>query len=91
MDISLERIKLALQHEDVEGLIELGAPKDEYDSEAVAVLSALQALPPSELNQSSLAAIIAVVWAESFGRIEEEIKQRMPAFMNIANWVLGKN
>jgi len=37
MDSSLERIKCALQHEDVEGLIELGAPGDEYDTEAVAV------------------------------------------------------
>jgi hypothetical protein len=91
MDISLERIKLALQHEDVEGLIELGAPSDEYDTEALAILSALQAMPTSELNQSSLAAIIAVVWAESFGRTEEEIKQRMPAFLSIANRVIDKS
>jgi hypothetical protein len=45
MDVSLSALKTALQHEDVEGLIELGAPKDEYDSEAVAVLSALEAMP----------------------------------------------
>jgi hypothetical protein len=90
MDVSLSALKTALQHEDVEGLIELGAPDDEYDSEAQAVLSALQAVPVSEFEQSSLAAIIAVVWAESFGRVEEEIKLRMPAFLSIANRVLSK-
>lgn len=90
MDISLERIKLTLQHEDVEGLIALGALADEYDAEAEAVLSALMAMPTSALNLSSLAAIIAVVWAESFGRTEEEIKLRMPAFLNIANQLFIK-
>jgi hypothetical protein len=89
MDISLETIKLILQHEDVEGLIELGAPDDEYDAEAQAVLSALVAMPTSDLNPASLAAIIAVVWAESFGRTEEEIKLRMRAFLNIANQLLN--
>ncbi len=85
MDISLEEIKLALQREDIEGLIELGAPDDEYDSEASAILSGLRVIPVLELNQENLAAIIAVVWAESFGRVEEEIALRMPAFLRIAN------
>lgn len=90
MNISLEAIKLALQREDVEGLIELGAPTDEYNSEALAVSSALQAMPAQESDQSSLAAIIAVVWAESFGLTEQEIKLRMPAFLRIANQLFSE-
>ncbi len=43
MNLSLGKIKLALQEEDVEGLIELGAPDDEYDSEATAIVAALDA------------------------------------------------
>ena len=90
MDISVAKVKLAMQREDVEGLIELRAPDDEYDAEAQAVLSALMAMPTPELNPSALAAIISVVWAKSFGRTEEEIKLRMPAFLNIANQLLIK-
>lgn len=90
MDRYYDTIKRALLEEDVEGLVESGAPADEYDSEALAIMSALKAIPNAALNHAAVASIIAAVWAESFERSEEEIKQRMPSFTRIAEKYLGE-
>lgn len=90
MNSDLQWIVDLLRQEDVEGLIAIGAPSDEYDSEAKAIMAALENIPNPQASQSSLAAIIATVWTESFGRTEEEIKLRMPTFLSIANQLISK-
>ena len=84
MSITLEKTKTAFKEEDIEGLIELGAPDDEYDSEAEQTLAAVRRLSDDERTKANITSIIALIWAKSFNRGSEEIAERMPAFENVA-------
>lgn len=89
MKIAINDIADILRTEDIEGLIAIGAPADEYDSEAEKIAQAIEKLSASELTQANICAVIALLWAKSFNRSSEEIKQRMPAFERVAVKVLG--
>ena len=89
MNITFKNIAEALRSEDIEGLIELGAPSDEYDSEAREVASALASLTKNQITEANILAIIALEWAKSFNRSAQEIQQRMPAFRKIAYRILA--
>jgi hypothetical protein len=82
------KIESILRIEDVEGLIELGAPADEYASEARDIALAIAKLHPSPITETSVVAIIALVWGKSFDRSAKEIEQRLPAFRRIAQRIL---
>jgi hypothetical protein len=84
MSITLEKFKAAFREEDIEGLIELGAPDDEYDSEAEQTLAAVRRLSEHERTKAAIVSIIAMIWAKSFNRGYEEITERMSAFENVA-------
>ncbi len=86
--ISIARINEALQAEDVEGLITLGAPRDEYSSEAQQITAALAELSDSQLTEENIVAIIALVWTRSFGLTDQDIGKRMHAFQQVAHRIL---
>ena len=88
MAISLTNIETALQQEDVENLLALGAPADEYLDEAKEIESALLSLTTSQLTEANIAAIISLVWVKHFGLSSEDIKKRIPAFQQIAQRLL---
>jgi hypothetical protein len=85
MRITLAEVEAVLRNEDIEGLVESGAPRDEYDSEAREIAGALASLSSGEFTETNITAIIALVWAKSFNRSEPEIRQRIPAFQRIAH------
>lgn len=89
MTISLARIKDILRTEDVEGLIELGAPDDEYDSEAEAVAAALGGFGADPLREDDIVAVISAVWTKMFGLGAEDADKRMVAFRNLAQALLS--
>ena len=84
MAISISQISSALRAEDIEGLIALGAPGDEYAREAQEISNALMSLNSVRQTADAIVAIVALVWAKSFNRSSEEINERMPAFRRIA-------
>ncbi len=84
MGITLARIEEALRIEDVEGFIALGAPDDEYRSEAEQIAASLAQMDASKLTRDTIVTIIALVWAKSFNRSAQEITLRVPAFQRIA-------
>jgi len=88
MTITLANIEAALRTEDIEGLIELGAPSDEYNDEARNIAYNLASLPSDQLTESNIVAAISLEWAKSFNRSVQEIEQRMPAFRRIAAQIL---
>ena len=88
MNFSASTVATALREEDIEGLIASGAPADEYATEAKQIASALTALKSNQLNAATVSSVIALVWAKSFNRSAEEIKQRIPAFQHIAERLL---
>jgi hypothetical protein len=83
MLVSAEKIRDALRAEDIEGLIELGAPSDEYDDEATQIAEAVAELPEGKVSAENIIAIIALIWAKSFDRSSDEIAKRLPAFSRV--------
>lgn len=79
----------ALRAEDVEGLLELGAPNDEYSHEAKTIASELQELTPGTESEDDIAAVIAKVWAKSFELSNEDIDKRHTALRRIARQILS--
>lgn len=89
MNTLLEIITTALSREDIEGLLESGAPQDEYDAEAEVITSVIEKLIPEHMTEENIVLAISRVWAGSFNRSSEEIEQRLPAFHHIAQDILS--
>ncbi|PYV31523.1 MAG: hypothetical protein DMG22_16410 [Acidobacteria bacterium] len=90
---SAERIKRAVQsaldREDMEGLLALGAPADEYEPEAQLVADAINILsedacrvPPTA---SQLLESLRQVWQRMFGPFsQQDLAKREPALRRVA-------
>ncbi len=87
--IPLSTIDAILRAEDVEGLLELGAPKDEYSHEAARITSELDALIPGDATEDRIATVVANVWAKSFGLSEEDLDKRCPALRRVARQIMA--
>jgi hypothetical protein len=88
MPISEHKIKTLLDREDIENLLELGAPGDEYASEANMIYSAITKLErdqPEDFTADRIMGVILEVWQEMFGPMEsEQLGAREPLFRKIA-------
>ncbi len=89
--ISVTEVEKILSSEDVEGLLSLGAPPDEYSHEARQVASALEKLNSiNDLKESAIASIVQRVWIESFGPFsDEDLLNRLPVFQKVARRLRG--
>jgi hypothetical protein len=77
-------IKNILRAEDIEGLIQLGAPADEYDSEAEELEVMLSKLGGTH-TEEQIVKVLEDIWNESFGPFNaEEIGKRQDAFRRVA-------
>ena len=79
----------ALRADDVEGLLELGAPNDEYFHEAKTIASELEQLTPGTESEDGIAAVIAKVWAKSFELSDEDLDKRYSALRRVARQILA--
>src|SRR5262249_3279915 len=89
LDIDLRTVQRALDAEDLEGLLGLGAPADEYQSEAKTIAARLNALSgqPSEDHVTKIAEAVCV---EMFGPFDEEGSAvRLPIYRRVAKRILG--
>jgi len=81
-------IKTALDSEDVEGLLALGCPTDEYDGEASLIedrLAKTTNFGERPLSATQVEKILAEVWDFKFGPFTTEaLNKRRPAFASIA-------
>lgn len=87
--ISVDAIMAALNEEDVEGLLELGAPRDEYESEAAMIADLLASIPRSDRTEDSIMAAVSAVWGRMFGRSSSDLEARRPSFRRIAQRLCG--
>jgi hypothetical protein len=87
--IPISIIDNALRAEDVEGLLELGAPNDEYSHEAKTIASELEQLTPGTESEDGIAAVIAKVWAKSFELSDEDLDKRYSALRRVARQILA--
>ena len=91
MTTRLEQVRELLRSEDIEGLISMGAPADEYDSEAEMVAERVQRAESvawnGRLARDEVIAILASVWKEMFDLSDRELAPRRDAFETIATRV----
>lgn len=89
MDITQAAIEQTLSTEDIEGLLGLGAPGDEYFSEAKSIMSALAGQDKRELTEDDVASVVRAVWIRSFGPFSDrDLDRRSPAFRQVAHRIL---
>ncbi|HTW31245.1 MAG TPA: hypothetical protein VMD76_06175 [Candidatus Sulfotelmatobacter sp.] len=81
-------IKAALDSEDIEGLLALGCPSDEYDGEASLIESGMAratSFGETPISAKELQEIVAFVWNDRFGPFSlEDVRRRSPAFAAVA-------
>ena len=91
MRITAQTIASLLRQADIEGYIELGAPADEYDSEAQALALAFAELNENEITVENIAAIIAEAWKQNFNLGETELSMRKVEIHNFAEAIVRLN
>lgn len=89
MNITVSGIDDILVHYDVEGLIEAGAPDDEYQDESVQIAAALDALVKEEFNHDTILAIIAIIWMNSFELSDDEMQPRIDELRKVVKDILA--
>ncbi len=65
MQITLSSIDHILVQEDIEGLIEAGAPVDEYQDEAAQIAAAINMLTEENFREDIVLAIVSTVWLKT--------------------------
>jgi hypothetical protein len=82
-------IREILNREDIEGLLALGAPGDEYSTEAELISQAIEN-GQVEPREEELNKLLRGIWQRMFGPFsEEEMKQRQPALERVARQLTG--
>lgn len=73
-DAVVQGVRKVLSDEDIEGLIEIGAPRDEYDSEARDLAFRIQqeGMP----SEQELLEWLRLIWSRNFNLGHEELAQR---------------
>jgi hypothetical protein len=87
MNNNVSIVEAILQAEDIEGLLQLGAPHDEYFHEAELIDSQIDALSPDQATESHLGVIVCEIWRESFNLSSEEMEKRLPALQRVARQI----
>ena len=88
MKISSKTIEAFLREADIEGYIDLGAPADEYSSEAEIIASAVSQLEHFEINEENIISIIFAVWKKSFNLDNSDLQARKPAISSVTERII---
>jgi|HubBroStandDraft_1064217.scaffolds.fasta_scaffold2070808_1 hypothetical protein len=91
MKIAATAILEVLNKADIEGLLRLGAPADEYVSEAQLISEAIAQAGDSKHTQARVEDLVRDVWVTRFGPFsEEQIEKRSGVFSQVARDILGR-
>ena len=85
--ITSQAINELLQAEDIEGMLEAGAPSDEYISEANRIAAALNALAASQITEENVLAIVVLAWMQDFDLDESAMRNRSAAISRVAQQI----
>ncbi|MDX1950148.1 MAG: hypothetical protein SFT90_06595 [Rickettsiales bacterium] len=89
MNISLKQTENLLIKYDIEGLIEAGAPDDEYSNEANQIHQGLNELTQENHNYEAVLSLISLIWAKNFELDTNNFKQRLPYIKNFVNELIN--
>jgi hypothetical protein len=88
-----KQVKVILDNADLEGLLALGAPQDEYDQEVALIESGIDGLRKTEnvaLTENQIADVVANVWSQQFGPFsDDEMNKRRPHFVGVARRIVA--
>jgi hypothetical protein len=86
MTTRLDLTNELLRHEDIEGLLSMGAPDDEYEPKAKMIVNrvgeAESNAPTHKITREEVEAIVSSVWKEMFGLSEDQLLHRHRAFQS---------
>ncbi len=88
----LSRVRDVLERADIEGLIAIGAPKDEYDSEAEMIshqIADFESSAKGRITEESVVTILRSVWQETFELDDQALAKRRRAFNSAARAIVG--
>jgi hypothetical protein len=89
MIIPTSTIDDILKEEDIEGLLNLGAPKDEYSHEAEEIKAALEAIDENNVTSDQVATVVMTVWERSFGPFApDDIQRRSSVLRQVVQRIL---
>lgn len=83
----LDLISELLRYEDIEGLLSMGAPDDEYESEAEMIadrVGEVEERSSEKITREEVEEIVAAVWKKRFGLSDAHVQRRRDAFAAIA-------
>ena len=84
MNRPIVAVRMILNDEDVEGLIAIGAPSDEYQHEAEQIIQAIEQKQVA-LRETDIAILLENVWRRAFGPLsDDQMSARRGAFLRIA-------
>lgn len=87
-----QQIKYALDQADIEGLLAVECPSDEYDGEASLIESGIAKATnfgKNKVGAHAVEAVVSEVWNSQFGPFgPEDLKKRRPAFASVAQKIV---
>ena len=83
----MSTIKAILLDEDIEGLIKIGAPADEYNGEAAQIASEISRLR-GQPTERQVTQVIEEVWKRSFDLGRADLNLRRDAFRRVAQRII---
>jgi hypothetical protein len=86
---TFRQIKAALDGKDIEGLLAMGSPSDEYANEASLIEGRIAKVAGDVLHVDRIAEIVAEVWDAQFGPFDpEDLDKRRVAFSSVARKIV---
>jgi len=84
----LDLINDLLRHEDIEGFLSMGAPGNEYESEAEMIADRIgeaeDRAADHKVTREKVEEIVTGVWKEMFDLSDDELHRRKEAFASVA-------
>jgi hypothetical protein len=89
MNVDYDALDEIFRIQDIEGLIALGVPDNEYEPKVEKIFAALEALPREEATVPKLVEVFEGVYKQMFGWSDEDMRRRRPHFEEIAIKVMS--
>jgi len=88
--VTSDSVLRILTEEDVEGLLAVGAPPDEYDSEAAMIAQAVIRLGDAATTENAVLEVVTEVCTRMFGPFDaEQVRQRRDTYVRIARRIFS--
>jgi hypothetical protein len=89
MNVDYDALDELFRMQDIEGLIALGTPDDEYEPEVEKIFATLEALPREEATVPRLVEVFEGVYKQMFGWSDADMRRRRPHFEEIATKMMN--